>query len=159
MTTIDTARRAFFRGKAVDVRHRIPWAVEAFDAVCNRCGDCISACEEAVLVTGDGGFPTADLRLGACTFCAACVDACQARALSRTVSPAWRIRPLVGDACLSRHGVTCRSCGDVCERSAIRFALRVGGRADPVLDPGRCNGCGACLATCPNQAIRMEEER
>jgi ferredoxin-type protein NapF len=159
MTTIDTARRAFFRGSAVPAAHHVPWAIEAFETVCNRCGDCINACEEAVLVKGDGGFPTADLRLGACTFCAACVEACRPGALSLGVSPAWRITPQFGDACLSRHGVTCRSCGDACEQRAIRFTLRVGGCADPVVDQRRCTGCGACTAICPNQSIHMKEER
>jgi len=158
MTTINTARRAFFRGNAVDVAHHVPWAVEAFEAACNRCGDCISACEEAVLITGDGGFPTADLRAAACTFCGACVDACDRGALDRRIAPAWRIRPRIGDACLSRQGVTCRSCADVCDQRAMRFAPRLGGRADPIVDNARCNGCGACMATCPNNAIRMEEE-
>lgn len=124
--------------------------------MCNRCGDCIDACEEAVLIHGDGGFPTVDLRLGACTFCAACVDACRPAALNRSVSPAWRIKPVFADACLSRQGVTCRSCGDACDQRAIRFALRVGGRADPVLDNQRCNGCGGCVAACPINIVQME---
>jgi ferredoxin-type protein NapF len=136
----------------------VPWAVEAFEAACNRCGDCIRACEEAVLISGDGGFPTADLRTAACTFCAACVEACDRGALDGRVTPVWRIKPRVGDACLSRHGVTCRSCGDVCEPGAVRFALRLGGRADPIVDDARCSGCGACVVACPNDAIRMEDQ-
>lgn len=157
MTRINTARRAFLRGKAVGLSHHVPWAVEAFVEVCDRCGECVSACKEAVLTFGDGGFPTVDHRLGACTLCGACVEVCSPGALDRRVDPAWTIRPRVDDSCLSLKGVTCRSCGDSCESGAISFRLLLAGRADPVVDGARCNGCGACVAACPNYAIRMEE--
>ena len=54
MTTINTARRAFLRGSAVATAHHVPWAAPDFEALCRRCDDCIDACEEAVLIIGDG---------------------------------------------------------------------------------------------------------
>lgn len=157
MTTINTARRAFFRGRAVQLAHHVPWAVEAFEDACRRCDDCIQACEEAILTVGDGGFPTVDFRRGACTFCGACVTACRYGALDRTVSPVWPIRFVVGDGCLSRRGIACRSCGESCPASAIRFRLSIGGRADPQIDAAACTRCGACVTVCPAATIQIEE--
>lgn len=157
MTTINTARRAFFRGRAVPVKHHIPWAVNAFEDVCRRCDECIRACEEAILVAGDGGFPSVDFRRGECTFCGACVDACDYSALDRAVSPPWQLRVTIGSDCLSVKGTTCRTCGDACEQAAIRFQLQTGGRATPILDAARCTGCGSCIAVCPTQVIQIKE--
>ena len=157
MTKIDTARRAFLRGNAVSVTHHVPWAVEGFEGVCRRCDECIHACEEAILTTGDGGFPTVDFRRGACTFCGACVVACRYGALDREVTPAWQIRVRFGPDCLSVRGVTCRSCGDACESRAIAFRLAVGGRAIPQVDTVACDGCGACVTVCPTHAVQIEE--
>lgn len=157
MTTINTARRAFFTGRARATGHQVPWAVAAFADVCRRCDDCINACEEAILVAGDGGFPTVDFKRGGCTFCGACVRVCGYGALDASLMPPWRLRIAIDERCLSAQGITCRACGDMCETRAIRFQLQTGGRAIPQLDESRCNGCGSCIATCPTQVIQLKE--
>ena len=136
---------------------RMPWAVEAFMSACERCGDCIEVCEESVLKSGDGGYPTIDFERGGCSFCGACVQACKYGALDRKTEPPWGLVASIGPGCLSAQGITCRSCGDVCESRAIRFRLDVGGRAIPSLEPSFCNGCGSCIATCPTHVIRIQE--
>lgn len=159
MTTINRARRAFLMqhpGPSV-IEHHVPWASEAFLDACQRCDDCIRACEEAVLVRGDGGFPTVDFSRGGCTFCGACVDSCRHDALKHRAGPPWTLKVGIGDRCLSARGITCRACGDACETRAIRFRLAVGGRALPQLDTHLCNGCGSCIAICPEQTIAIEE--
>lgn len=157
MTTINTARRAFFRGRAVPISHHVPWAVDDFVDLCRRCDDCIKACEEAILVAGDGGFPTVDFARGGCTFCGACVRACEHGALAMRDGPAWSLKVAIADNCLSAQGITCRACGDVCEPRAIRFQLQPGGRAIPGVDASLCNGCGSCIAICPTHVIQIEE--
>ena len=160
MATINTARRAFLRGRVAErdfLGPRMPWAVERFTAVCERCSDCIEACEESVLKQGDGGYPSIDFELGGCTYCGACVKACTHNALDRSITPPWQLKASIGAGCLSAQGITCRSCGDACESRAIRFRLELGGRAIPSLDNTLCNGCGSCIATCPTHVIQIQE--
>ncbi len=159
MTAIDTSRRAFLRGEAriADAGTRMPFAVAAFADQCRRCDDCIKVCEEGILVQGDGGFPSVDFARGGCTFCGDCARACTHQALDTAVAPAWSLIAVVAEDCVARNGVTCRSCGEVCEARAVRFALRVGGPAVPAIDAAQCTGCGFCVAVCPTQSIQMRE--
>lgn len=135
----------------------MPWAVDAFEDACRRCDECIQACEESILIRGDGGYPTVDFSRGACSFCGACAKACRYTALDRAISPPWRLNISIGDSCLSARGITCRSCADACEQRSIRFQIQKAGRAVPRLDPTLCNGCGECIATCPIQVIQIQE--
>jgi ferredoxin-type protein NapF len=81
----------------------------------------------------------------------------------RSPSAAPSVRPTgpqtawMGEDCLARQGVICRSCGDHCEAGAITFAPRPGAVALPVILFERCTGCGECAADCPTQAIAMRD--
>jgi len=131
--------------------------VDDFLDRCQRCDDCIDACEPGVLTRSDGGFPSVDFQRGGCEFCGACVAACQHQALVDKGGPPWPLKARIGEGCLDTRGITCRTCGDACEKRAIRFQLAVGGRALPTLDPSLCNGCGSCIALCPVQIIEIKE--
>ena len=157
MTTINSARRAFITGRAAGNKRHVPWAIAAFEDACSRCGDCVRACEEAILASGDGGFPTVDFTRGGCSFCGACAAACRDGAIDMRLGRPWRLRVSIGDECLSARGTTCRACGDVCEERAIRFQLQIGGRAIPSVNASLCNGCGSCIAICPTRVIQIEE--
>lgn len=159
MTSINTARRAFFKAPAgrKSMQHRMPWAVADYIDRCQRCGDCLPVCQENVIVPGDGGFPTVDFNRGGCTFCAACVDACTHGALGPSQGKPWYFDVAIAEGCLSAQGITCRACGDVCDQQAIRFRLELGGRAIPSLETSLCNGCGSCIATCPTHVIQIQE--
>ncbi len=156
---VDAARRGFLRGRPrPKAEPRPPWArpEAAFLDLCTRCRDCLPVCPQRLLVSGDGGYPTLDFRLGECTFCAACVAACEPRALLRREDEApWPYKAQASPACLPAKGIECRVCGDYCAESAIRFPPRLGGSPMPEIDAGRCNGCGACVAPCPVDAIRI----
>lgn len=153
----DASRRRFFRGGSrAETVPRPPWAVDEarFSEVCTRCNACIDGCPEGILWRGSGGFPELDFRKGGCTLCGACLEACEPGALSITVHPPLPWTMTVSDKCFSGQGITCRACGDECERRAIRFRLMVGGRAEVTVVEAACNGCGACIRFCPADAIR-----
>lgn len=143
-----------------DVPIRPPWSLleSEFIERCERCDDCIKACDEHLLKKGRGGYPEIDFSKGGCTFCGDCLSACEGRALighADDEGAAWSHWAEISNKCLSVRGVVCRSCGEACEESAIRFQLEVGGIARPLLDAGVCTGCGECYAVCPVQAVRM----
>lgn len=156
---VDAARRGFLRGRPrPKAELRPPWAgaENAFIDACTRCGDCLRACREGIIVSGDGGYPAIDFARGECSFCAACVAACQPQALLRRAGEApWPYWARLGPACLPAQGVECRVCGDYCGERAIRFPPRLGGSPLPEIDAARCTGCGACLKPCPANAIRV----
>ncbi|MDR2614829.1 MAG: 4Fe-4S binding protein [Candidatus Accumulibacter sp.] len=65
--------------------------------------------------------------------------------------------PGILSSCLPERGVSCRSCEERCETGAIRFTLRPGQAARPVLDASLCTACGECAAACPVRAIVLPE--
>ena len=71
---INLSRRGLLRGRLTTPKPgvQLPWSVswDEFITDCTRCGDCLTACPEQILVKGDGGFPTVDFLRGECTFCA-----------------------------------------------------------------------------------------
>lgn len=157
----DPARRALLRGKIqppVVIRPPWAWAEPEFLDACSRCNDCIERCPEHVLVSGPGGYPQFDPSRGECTFCGDCADACSAKALDRqAVSPPWHwIADISNDSCLTHHGVICASCQDGCGERAIRFQPALGAVPMPIIDATRCTGCGACVGSCPTQAISLK---
>ncbi|SEH04692.1 ferredoxin-type protein [Candidatus Venteria ishoeyi] len=158
-TTVDISRRNLLRGRVRDLGQlplRPPWAVlSSFHTLCSRCGDCIKSCEEHVIVMTDGGFPGVNFKQGECSFCGDCVTVCKTGALSREIDPPWSMVAQINDRCLSTKGITCRSCGDVCDTRAIRFKLKVGGRADLSIENNKCTGCGACVSVCPVDAVSV----
>jgi len=156
---VDLNRRGFFRGRPrPQAQIRPPWAQPegAFIDACTRCDECLKACPQGIVISGDGGFPSIDFSRGECTFCGDCVNTCQPHALDRRDgAPPWDYRATIAPTCLPQQGVECRICGDFCESRAIRFTPRLGGVPLPSIDPVRCTGCGACVAPCPSQAIRI----
>ena len=166
---LSLSRRALFKGrfsKPEPLPVRPPWAQSehTFLDLCSRCDKCLGACESRILVRGDGGYPTVDFTLGACTFCRACVNVCPEGALTQFEPEAepqaapWHLTAHIDQGCLSANGITCRVCGDRCDARAIRFQLAVGGVAHPIIDPAACTGCGACVAPCPAGVITIEHK-
>lgn len=154
------SRRNFLRGKFSPRKSalRPPWAIpeDAFLDACTRCGECIRACPSHVVVDRDAGYPSIDFSFGECTFCGDCVAACKSGALrQRDGQPPWTARAAIGEDCLAQQRVECRICGDLCAAGIIRFKPQLGGSSLPLLDHERCTGCGACVAVCPTQAIKV----
>ncbi|CCQ73120.1 ferredoxin-type protein NapF [Magnetospira sp. QH-2] len=152
---LPASRRALLFGRTGGRERAVvrpPWAVseDRFTDLCDRCGDCFSACDEGILIKGAAGFPEVNFQKGECTFCGDCVTACKPRALQRDEARApWDLTLQITDKCLSTRGVTCRVCGDQCDTRALRFRLVVGGHALPEIEQTACTGCGACIGPCP----------
>lgn len=134
---------------------RPPWSKDSLLQACTRCDACIAACEEDILIRGDGGYPEIDFSRGGCTFCGACREACEHDAFTAAAAKPWSQAAMLKDACLSTQGIVCRACDDACDYQALSFRLQTGGRALPTIDHAACRGCGACVAVCPDNAIRM----
>ncbi|WP_299016000.1 ferredoxin-type protein NapF [uncultured Photobacterium sp.] len=153
----DRSRRSLLTRRCKPLLQRMPWVIDedTFTERCTRCNKCVNACETQIIVKGDGGFPTVDFNHGECTFCYACAEACPESLFHPRTETPWELKAEIGQGCLARNHIECRSCGDMCEVQAISFRLQPGGVAQPVLDSEGCTGCGACLSVCPVSAITM----
>ena len=157
------SRAQFLRGD-VGGKHRPfrpPWALDEYDftETCTRCGECIKQCEEQILVEARGKFPVVDFRRGECTFCEVCVNVCEPKALrlesgGEPVKP-WSLEIQVNHNCVAQKGVVCQICGDQCLERVFRFRPRVGGAVQMEMETEKCNGCGACIAPCPVDALTI----
>jgi ferredoxin-type protein NapF len=152
---VDFGRRGFLKGRFPPARNalRPPWSRnETLAVACTGCGACVAACPQAIVTLDAGRWPQIDFSRGECTFCGKCAEACTEPVFERSI-PAFPHIALIGDACFAARGVVCQSCGDACPESAIGFHPRLGGPARPTLSADHCTGCGACIATCPANAI------
>lgn len=149
-----------FTGKSGVIRP--PWAVEEsrFVELCTRCAACVEHCPSAILRKGRAGYPMVDFRAGECDFCGECVSRCETGALqasqNQTGAP-WQLKAVIGDHCLAIQNVICRTCSEFCESRAIEFRLSAGRVPQPELIESQCNGCGACYASCPAEAISFHK--
>jgi ferredoxin-type protein NapF len=181
MAQIDHSRRAFFRRPsslkapvsttAVDkdevsslglLPQRPPWALSEslFTDKCTRCNECISVCEEEIIIKADGGFPEIDFNRGECTFCNACVDACEPAALlKQPENKAFYFDIKIDDTCLAKLKTHCQSCKDVCDTRAITMPwpkdVSFGAIQTPEIHIEDCTSCGACISTCPSESISI----
>lgn len=160
MNSISRAQflRGDWRGQKPDLRP--PWALAepAFSSACDGCGECVSACEEKIILMSFRKLPVLDFSKGGCTFCGECVTACETGALKRSQEPdqlPWRLQAGISDACLAKRGTLCVSCIEECEYDAIVARPALGGRMKMHIDAIACTGCGICIKTCPVDAILL----
>jgi len=154
---VNISRRNLLRGKTTHTPPplRPPGATTTFTDTCTACGDCVAACPERIILEGSGAFPEVDFRRGECTFCNACIESCEEGALSPAVHPPMQFGLEVTESCLAKKQVVCQSCGDACEAQAIGFAPQLGTVPVPRIDGDSCTSCGACVAACPQDALRV----
>lgn len=158
------SRRSFLRGKnytepAEPVYIRPPGAAASrFYELCTECDACHTQCPEDIIAVDTNGRPFLDFSKGECTFCGDCIAACPTDALNRERLANWPWQAQIDTSCWSMNAITCRMCQDTCGESAIRFKLRTGGCADPVIDLSQCTGCGACASVCPANAVQFIQQ-
>lgn len=154
----DIDRRSFLRAHltAESFLPRPPWSSEeAVRSACTGCGRCVEVCPQRIVRLDRRNQAFLDFMQAECTFCGLCRDACEEEVFDRAAQIPFPNMAKIGEECLAARGIVCRSCGDACPEEAIRFAMRRGGPSLPSLDAERCTGCGACLGTCPADAIAM----
>ncbi|MCU4179501.1 ferredoxin-type protein NapF [Bosea sp. BH3] len=155
--TVDLSRRGFLTGRRHVPSDSVspPWTRAAsVAAACTGCGACVPACPQHIIALDAAGRPALDFSANECSFCGACADACPEPVFDRAIA-AFEHVAVIGPACFAGRGIVCQSCGDACPESAIRFRHRLGGPALPELASDRCSGCGACIASCPAQAVAV----
>lgn len=149
---------------------RPPGAVEerTFVGLCTRCGNCIRVCPHQIIERdlGEKGWtgiltPVLSFENDYCREdCTRCTEVCPAGALVRVLpdeKPNIRIGlPSVDmDLCLLSEDRECSACMRWCPYDAIRYVFSEASYSlTPIIDPGRCNGCGACQAACPTKPVK-----
>lgn len=153
-------RRNFLRGRLQPSPEplRPPWSTNASILEhCIACGKCAESCPENIIAIGADGYPEISFDGGECTFCAACADICPTAVFAERSEAPWRLRPTIGEQCLARNQVFCRSCGDGCPERAISFRPTLGGGAEILIDDEACTGCGACASVCVKGVISLSD--
>lgn len=122
---------------------------------CDFCEDCLKVCEASALkkipdnnkipsntrahIESDNGEESSELH-----------DDLE------SYRPPWHIKASIDlTNCLSMNATICRSCGESCDDKAIKFDLKLGGIAEPILNIEQCTGCGACFSVCPVHVITL----
>lgn len=143
---------------------RPPGAQEDWDVIdaCVHCARCVEACPHHAITLShieDGivGMRTPKMSFASdwCSFCVEenggvplCASACPSGALdpARAQGPQGAIGKarIVEDWCLAYHETGCHTCYDNCPYGAIELDAY----SRPRIVAERCNGCGACEATC-----------
>ncbi len=164
MNTISRAQflRGNWRGHKPELRP--PWALkeDLFAQACDGCGACIDDCPQHILHLARG-LPRIDFSKGECTFCGACSDACPRGALDRVdgsdsakKQTPWPYFARISADCLALNGTSCVRCIESCAPEAIIARPMLGGRLQINIDDASCNACGACVAGCPVNAIKIQ---
>ena len=162
------SRRELFQGfrkkpaPEVDCKPEIlPWMFDrSILENCTGCGDCVAACPENVIQINGNNRATVDFQKGECIFCSECADVCRENVFlspeGRKETPPWNAQIDIAKTCLAFDEIVCQACRDHCMEKVISFPPVMGATARPNLDLESCTGCGACVASCPTEAITIQ---
>ncbi len=141
-------------------------SIASFRKQCTGCLLCVSACPNQILLPSSelGSFmqPEMSFERGYCRpECTRCSEVCPSGAINR-ISAVEKSSIQIGhavwkkDLCIvNRDKVSCNNCARHCPTGAITMipqnpddpaSLKI-----PLIDEGRCIGCGACENLCPSR--------
>ena len=126
---------------------------------CTSCNACVEACPEGIIEFDSRNRPRISFQGGECTFCTACAEACPETVFDLEQPEPWPVTVSIGTGCLLSAGISCQLCTDSCDPRALRMDLSVRPMGAIQIDAAACSGCGACLATCPSNAIALSDPR
>ncbi len=157
------------RGENAPLRPTGASPEDQFTGLCIRCGNCARVCPAKIIhpdtdEAGIAGFLAPKIRYEkdyCLEDCTACNQVCPSGALL-PLDLKLKHRYVIGEALVD--GSLCvlalgeRDC-DACERSCSFDAVRIHWdeeryMAYPLVDPNKCNGCGACEIACPTDPIK-----
>lgn len=166
------ARRGLLSGRVRSEQQlRLPWVTseKQFIDQCTQCQDCIEACQPKIIVRDALGYPKVDFSQGECDFCHQCIKSCKqpffTPAKTREFASSNYQRPWpalleISEQCLAKNSIYCQSCRDECHANAVTFSYIVAGKTKVIPQPSinlpDCDQCGACLSSCPQQAISFQ---
>jgi len=159
------------RSSPVNAPLRPPGAIveDEFSGQCLRCGNCMRSCPSKIIHpdTGQAGVigllaPIVQFEKEYCLEkCNNCTKVCPSGALQNLTlkqKHGYKIGKALLDAslCFLVRGVN--DC-NICERSCPFDAVQIYWDEDlyvayPVVDPVKCNGCGACEVYCPTGEVK-----
>lgn len=140
---------------------------QQLQGLCSRCGSCMRACPEGIIVPdlGSGGIgswltPRLDFSRRYCNeWCRVCTGVCPTGTIGRITLDAKRDLA-IGTArvdrsrCLAwRDAQYCMVCHEFCSYQAVRILEHKGVNC-PEVDERRCRGCGSCQSHCPAEPNR-----
>lgn len=139
-----------------------------FLGLCTRCGNCLRACPTGVIRRDMGGHgltslltPVLSFQQGYCREdCTRCTEVCPSGAISPLhirdkASVRIGVPRVSREICLLSEDRECSACARWCPYGAIRYVFSEESYSLQVrIDPGKCNGCGACEAACPTKPRR-----
>jgi ferredoxin len=150
-------------------RLRPPGAIGegAFTGLCVRCGNCGRVCPSRI-IHPDLGHSVDSLLTPTIRYddaycletCRRCTEVCPSGAL-RCLALQEKHHAVIGlpridmNICLLGDDRECLLCRTHCPYDAIRIVFsETDYLSVPQVDPGRCNGCGACQVMCPTNPIK-----
>lgn len=157
------------RGENAPLRPPGASSEDQFAGLCIRCGNCARVCPSKIISpdTGEAGIagllaPKIRYEKEYCLEdCNECLQVCPSGALQQ-MDLKLKQRYVIGEALVD--GSICvlvrgeRDC-DACARSCSFDAIHIHWDEErylayPLVDPDKCNGCGACEIVCPTSPIR-----
>lgn len=172
---MDIGRRNFLRGASLTGEGRKamsrlraplgpppPWmSMLAEQDYCHHCDQaCLPACEQDIIRIHPrghslAGYPWLDFSVAGCTFCGKCAAACPLEHPRDVPVPVIGGIHIDQARCLSWGGVFCMSCVTAC-----RFrAMSLDKQRRLVVTAENCNGCGACVGSCPVDVLTVHVSR